>query len=33
MEKNGMRKEGCLGDHMFKDGQYSDALVYAILED
>ncbi|HHV93512.1 MAG TPA: GNAT family N-acetyltransferase [Firmicutes bacterium] len=33
MEKNGMKKEGCLRDHMYKDGRWSDALLYAILED
>ena len=32
MEKNGMKKEGRLRDHMYKDGQWSDALNYAILE-
>lgn len=32
MEKNGMRKEGHLRECSFKDGEWADSLLYAILE-
>ena len=32
MEKSGMRREGHLREHVFKDGEWRDSLLYAILD-
>jgi len=32
MEKNGMRREGYLKEHLLKDGKWRDSLLYAILD-
>ena len=32
MEKSGMRREGHMKEHLYKDGQWRDSLLYAILD-
>jgi ribosomal-protein-alanine N-acetyltransferase len=32
MEKSGMKREGHLRDHVLKDGEWRDSLLYAILD-
>ena len=32
MEKSGMKKEGHLRDHVLKDGEWRDSLLYAVLD-